>query len=76
MGLGDFDNNRVLEENGGVFGLLPFELDEGLRTERAVCGDGNSFRGGKLEESGLDKVRVVFYLEGCRAYFWRFLLGI
>ncbi len=67
--LGDLGHDRVLEENGGVLRLLPFELDEGLWAEGRVGGYGYAFGFGELEKSGLHKVGVVLDLEGCGADF-------
>lgn len=61
--LSESSDGGVLEEDRGVLGLLPVELNEGLWAEGRVCGNGNTLGLSQLDESGLDEVWVVLDLE-------------
>ena len=67
--LRDALDGRVVEEQRGVFGFLHVQLEERLRAERRVGGDGDAFALGEMQEAFLGEVRVVFDLQRCGADF-------
>lgn len=60
-------DDSVVEQTGGILGLLDLQLDEAERTEGGVCSDGETLLLGVVDESLLGEVRVVLDLEGGRA---------
>nr|POE59280.1 hypothetical protein CFP56_24549 [Quercus suber] len=56
-------DGRVLEQQGGVVGLLHVELEERLRAEGRVGGDGDVAALAQVEQVLLDEVGVVLDLE-------------
>lgn len=57
-------DDSVVEQEGGILGLLDLELDEAERTEGGVCGDGEALLLGVVDKGLLGEVRVVLDLEG------------
>lgn len=57
----------VLEQERGIGGLLPAELEEGRWAKGGVGGDGKALLLGQLDEGLLDEVWVVLDLENSRA---------
>lgn len=62
MLLSDAGDGIVLEQCGGVIGLLPLEFEEGLRTEGGICGDGDVLSLGEINKVLLDEVWVVLWV--------------
>lgn len=64
---GNGGDGSVLEQLGGILGVLELELDEAERAEGRVGGDGDALLLGVVDQRLLGEVGVVLDLEGGRA---------